>query len=270
MNKGWPIPEKLSGAYVQAVEEAMAQGAWTPTKKTAAICGENTDWGRSFGRAIKQQLAANGWSLEAEEYFNLDEVQFHPLLNEFKAMDVALVAVTSTSLPSFAAFINQAQEVGLKSLIIGDGLGWTGEWHQMTGASSNYVLDQIPDWAALDGAVFAQDFEERWGIKPSPSAAGLAYDGTNMFIQVADYALAQFGALSSETIYRWAKDNLQTGRWSYTGGVVMKEYKYTPETLPDPVVGEGYYIFPVRQYFDGEGKIVYPREAATQALQPRP
>jgi branched-chain amino acid transport system substrate-binding protein len=91
-----------------------------------------------------------------------------------------------------------------------------------------------------------------------------------MFIQIAQQALDQYGALSSATIYDWARENLQTGRWSFTDGVVMQEYKYTPETLPDPVVGEGYYMFPVRQYFGGEGKIIFPPQWAERKLRSRP
>jgi hypothetical protein len=53
-------------------------------------------------------------------------------------------------------------------------------------------------------------FEEKWGFPPSPSVAGLACDGTNMFIQIAEYALAEYGELSGQTIYKWAKENLQT------------------------------------------------------------
>jgi branched-chain amino acid transport system substrate-binding protein len=270
MNKGWPTPTKLTISYVQAVDYAIASGLWRPAEKTVAICGENTHWGRGFGGAIREQLEAEGWTTVAEDYFRLDEVQFYPLLNKFKADDVALIAVTTTSLPSFAAFINQADEIGLESLIIADGLGWGGSWYEMTGESSNYVIDQIPGWATADGQAFAEAFEARWGVAASPSAAGLAYDGTNMFIQVAEHALAEYGELSSETVYQWAKENLQTGKWSYTDGIVMEEYKYIPGMLPDPIVGQGYYMFPVRQYFNGEGKIIYPPEWAEQDLQPKP
>jgi branched-chain amino acid transport system substrate-binding protein len=270
MNKGWPVPAKLSISYVQAVEDAIARGLWSPERKTVAICGENTDWGRGFGQAIREQLQAHGWTTVTEEYFNLDEVMFHPLLNKLKAQDVALVAVTTTSMPSFAAFINQADELEWEGLIIADGLGWAGQWYEMTGDASNYVIDQIPSWATGAGQAFADEFERRWGVPPSPSAAGLAYDGANMFIQIAQQALDQYGALSSATIYDWARENLQTGRWSFTDGVVMQEYKYTPETLPDPVVGEGYYMFPVRQYFGGEGKIIFPPQWAERKLRSRP
>ncbi len=60
--KGWPTPVKLSISYVQALEDAIASGAWAPEAKTVAIYGEDTDWGRSFGNAIKGQLEEAGWT----------------------------------------------------------------------------------------------------------------------------------------------------------------------------------------------------------------
>lgn len=270
MTKGWPVPEKLTVAYVQAVEEAIAGGRWQPAEKTVAIYGENTAWGRSFSRALQDQLAAAGWTTVDEQYFELDAVLFYPLLEKAKAQNVALVAVTGTASPSVTAFIKQADEISLDSMIIADGLGWTGDWYQVTGRSSDYVIDQIPGWAGVEGRAFAREFEQRLGIKPSPAAAGLAYDGTNMFLQIAAKTLAENGVLSSQSLYRWSRENLQTGRWSYSGGIVMEKYQYTAETVPDPVVGKGYYIFPVIQYFEGQGYVVYPPEQAEQTLRARP
>ena len=47
--KGWPDPAKLTIGYVQAIEDAIAAGTFTPAEKKVAIYGEDTDWGRSFG-----------------------------------------------------------------------------------------------------------------------------------------------------------------------------------------------------------------------------
>ena len=150
-----------------------------------AIYGEDTDWGRSFGAAIKEQLEAEGWETVAEEYFAIDQTEFYPLLNKFVDLNPALVAGTSTAAPAMSAFIKQADEVGLESLIIADGLGWFGEWYDLTGSSSNYVIDQIPGWATAEGKAFAEQFEAEQGFPPSPSAGGLSYDGTNFFISLA-------------------------------------------------------------------------------------
>ena len=270
MVKGWPTPAKLSISYVQALEDAIAAGTWTPAEKTVAIYGEDSDWGRSFGGAIKGQLEEVGWTVVAEEYFAIDQTEFYPLLNKFKELNPALIAGTSTAAPTFSAFIKQADEVGIESLIVADGLGWFGEWYNLTGSSSNYVLDQIPGFATAEGKAFAEAFEARWGFKPSPSAAGLAYDGSRFFIAMAQEVIKEKGELTSETIYDFVKEKVWTGEWTYKDGIVMNEYQYTMETAPDPVVGKGYYIFPVLQYFDGEGKVVYPPDWAVQQLAPKP
>jgi len=270
MFKGWPTPSKLTVSYVQALEDAIKRGVWKPAEKTFAIYGEDTDWGRSFGKAIKGQLEDAGWKIVAEDYFPIDQTEFYPLLNKLKKLHPALIAGTSTAPPSISAFIKQADEVDLKSLIIADGLGWVGEWYKLTGKSSNYVIDQIPNWATEKGKEFAKKFKERWGVDPSPSSGGLSYDGTNMFIQICKKVYAENQKLSSELIYNWIKANLWTGKWGYKDGIVMKNYTCRPETVPDPVVGQGYYIFPVLQYFDGVGKIIFPPEWKQQDLKQKP
>ena len=91
-SKGWPTPKKLSLSYVQMLEDAIASGTWTPEAKTVAIYGEDTDWGRSFGGAIKKQLEEVGWSTVAEEYFDIGQTEFYPLLNKFRDLGPAVVA----------------------------------------------------------------------------------------------------------------------------------------------------------------------------------
>ena len=258
--KGWPIPKKLSVNYVTSLEDAIAAGIWTPEKKTAAIYGEDTDWGRSFGAAIKSQLQEAGWEILAEEYFDIGQTEFYPLLSKFKDLDVKLVAGTSTSPPGISAFIKQAREVGLQAHIIADGLGWVGEWYELTGDASDYVIDQIPGWTTDEAKAFAKKFEEKWGIEPSPSSGGLSYDFTNFFIEICKATIAEYGELTSESLYKFTQEKIWTGEFTYTDGIVMEEYKYTMETRPDPVVGKGYYTFPVLQYHGGVGKVIWPEE----------
>jgi branched-chain amino acid transport system substrate-binding protein len=181
-------------------------------------------------------------------------VDFVPLLSKMKADGVALIAGTGTTPTSYAALIKQSREVGLEALIVADGLGWTGEWYQLAGDASDYVLDQIPQWTTPEARAFRDNFESRFGIIPSPSAGGQAYDMTNFFIKLANEAVSEYGELNSETLYKTGQDKLWKGELVYTradGAIIHEQYKYTPESIPDPVVGVGYYIFP-------EGKMVWP------------
>jgi branched-chain amino acid transport system substrate-binding protein len=50
----------------------------------------------------------------------------------------------------------------------------------------------------------------------------------------------------------------------------MSKYQYLPETIPDPVVGENAYIFPVIQYLNGKSTIVWPEKWKTGELQMKP
>jgi len=270
MTKGWPDPSKLSIAYVNALEDAIKAGTWTPSEKKVAIWGEDTDWGRSFGGAIKTQFEDAGWTVVSEDYFTKEQTEFTPLLTRYKDDGVPVLAGTSAIAPSISAFIKQADEVGLKSLIVADGLGWVGEWYDLTGSSSDYVLDQIPGWTTDEAKKFAADFEKKWGTTPSPSAAGLSYDFANFFIKILQTTLQDSGELTSEAIYKTGKEKVWTGQLTYTEGIVMSEYKYSEDTIPDPVVGKGYYIFPVLQYHGGESTVIWPDEWKTGSIEAKP
>jgi branched-chain amino acid transport system substrate-binding protein len=270
VNKWWPTPKNWSKSYVQALENAIEDGTWEPGDKTVAIYGEDTDWGRSFGEGIAEQFEAAGWNIVDQEYFDLDRTDFTTLLNDFKRKDPAVIAGTYVRTSSISSFIKQVDEAGMESLIIADGLGWVGDWYDLTGESSNYVIDQIPGWATKEGKQFVEDFEAAYDLAPSPSAAGLAYDGTGFFVAAAQQVYENTGELSSETLANFAKEEIQTGNWTYTGGIMMEEYKYIPETVPDPVTGKGYYTFPVIQYLNGDGKTIFPPEWAELDLQLKP
>ena len=69
-------------------------------------------------------------------------------MTKLKEVDPAVLVLSSVVTPVSAAAIKQADQAGLKSLIIADGLGWAGNWYELTGKSSDYVLDQIPQLAS--------------------------------------------------------------------------------------------------------------------------
>ncbi len=266
MGKGWPTPSKLTIAYVNAVEEAIEQGIFDPGDRRAALYGTDDDWSRGFTAAIGSQLEDAGWTIETEEYVPIGETDFYPLLTKLQGLDVPLVAGTTADAAGFTAFIKQSREIGLESLIIADGLGWVGEWYDLTGDASNYVIDQIPGWTSPEALTFKEEFAEQFDFEPSPSAAGLSYDEANFFIKIAQRTYELHGELTRETLYQTGMDELVTGKLTYTDGILMEEYKYTPETMPDFVVGSGEFVFPVIQYFDGVGVTIYPPEAREQEL----
>jgi branched-chain amino acid transport system substrate-binding protein len=105
-----------------------------------------------------------------------------------------VLAGTSTAAPTMTAFVKQAGEVGLQSVIIADGLGWMGDWYKMAGPASNGVLDMIPQLTTPEAQQWAKDIKTKYGFNPSPSAGGLCYDGTNMFIKILKTTLENYRA----------------------------------------------------------------------------
>lgn len=267
MGKGWPTPSKLTINYVTALEDAIAKGLWSPKEKKVVLYGNDDEWSRGFTKAIGAQLVDAGWEIVGEEYIPIGETDFYPMLTKIKSLDVPLMAGTMDDAAGFPAMIKQAREKEIKSLIVADGLGWVGEWYDMTGDASDYVIDQIPGWATEKAVAFKDDFNQRWGIEPSPSSAGLAYDEANFFIKVIQQTYQDSNELTSASIYKTGKEKMMTGQLTYTDGILMKEYKFLPETMPDMVVGEGYFVFPVIQYFGGVGKTIWPGEIKEQDMK---
>jgi branched-chain amino acid transport system substrate-binding protein len=169
------------------------------------------------------------------------------------------------------SFIKQAGEVGIEALIVCDGLGWLGEWYDLTGPASDFVLDMIPQFSTETAMRFVAEYTERHGYEPGPSTAGLAYDVTGMFIKVLQQTLDSYGEITRETAMRCAEEYLMTGRLTYSmrddGAIMIPRFDYSdPAFYPDPIVAEAYYMFPVVQYFGGQGVVVWPDSMATHAF----
>ena len=265
--KSWPIPSRMTVMYVEALEQAIEDGTFAPEEKTVVIYAEDTDLGRTVGNGFRDQFEAVGWTVLAQEYFPLGQTEFYPLLNKFKDLNPAVMAGTCTAPPSLAAIIKQSEEIGLKSVHISDGVGWIGGWYELIGKSSDFVLDQIPKFGSEKGKAFAKAFEEKYGYEPSASTGGIGYDAANIWIEIAKAVQAKGEELNSETIYNFIQEEIMTGNWTYTDGIVMKEWKWDMSTPPDPVLGRDYFIFPILQYFDGESFIVYPPDWADQPVK---
>lgn len=265
--KGWPSPAKLIPGYVEALTAAEKDGSFKPANHEIAISGEDTDYGRYVAKAVDDSFTKAGWQVKATDFFPADTNDHHAMLNKYKSLGVSVVFTTASSPNTMAALIKQRKEVGLKALLIGDGLGYISDFYKLTGAASDGVLDMQPVFSTPKQLAFAATFKKKYGIDPSPAAAGLSYDYMNFCLKVLQTTYDRFKTLDSKSVYQTAKDELWTGKLTYTGGVVMPSYRYSPQTIPDPVVGTDAFFFPVIQYSGGKPKVIYPPSAANAKLQ---
>jgi branched-chain amino acid transport system substrate-binding protein len=268
--KGWPCPESLvSLTYALAFEDFVNAGMWPAEKKLATMC-EDMDFGRSVGTGMHEHFSEIGWEVLAEEYFPVGEIEFYPLLTKFKRLGADLVLMTAPGAGQVSGFTKQAREVELEALIISHGLGWIGEWYELIGDASDYTLDQIPQLASPESKAWAEEFETRWGFKPGPCAGGLSYDYANMAIKMFEATIEEYGELTSETISKFSREKLWTGEFTYTDGVIMPRYRFTMESIPDPAISKEDFLFPVIQYFGGEGVVLWPLDWAEADLKMPP
>jgi len=251
--KWWPVPEKLVIGYVDTIFKAIEKGIIVPKTKTFSIYIEDTDWGRSFGESLGAAFEEKGWKRVSFDVGPLDETDHVTMLTKIKGLNPDVIGITFTGAAAVTSLIKQAREVGLRSILICDGVGWVAGWYEMAGKASDYVLDMIPGWASPKAKDFVKRFKEKFGYEPSPSTAGLAYDAARFTFAIVEEVLKRTGGV-------WDKElGVEIGRdFAFKEGVLMECYQEDPNDRPDLIVGEHYYIFPVLQYFDGKGVVVWP------------
>ncbi|MGD9080516.1 MAG: ABC transporter substrate-binding protein [Desulfobacterales bacterium] len=258
--KFWSYPALGLALYFDFIDWAEKNTEWEPKEKKVALCAEETDWGRDWVVAAKEQLKKRGWTIAEEDYTQIGQTDFYPLLSKYKNAGVDLVTITNTAAASVSAYIKQMREVGLKALPIVDGLSWVGNWYELTGRSSDGIVDMNVKWTARSKP-YREKFIEKYNFKPSASAGGISYDAAGMFLKVLNRALEKYGELNSETIHKITAEEMATGKLTYgfaDGAITMKEYKFTPEYYPDPLTDANHWLMPVIQYKGGKANIIYP------------
>lgn len=256
--KGRPSPSKLVVGYQIALfQDAIKKGTWKPANQKFAVMCEDTDFGRDMCSGFLKLGKEEGWEVVGEDYTPADSTDFYPLLTKLKAAEPSLLFISMGVPATATAVIKQIKEVGLNSLVISHGLGWIGEWYQMTGDAGDYILDMMQKFRTPEQIAYRDEFKQKFNITPSASLS-VSYDYANFFIKICERALELYGKLDKETIQKVVADEVGTGKLTFTGGLWYKELKWAPETLPEMVVGEGYYLDPVDQYFGGEPTIIWP------------
>ena len=267
--KFWSYPAMSTVLYYQFFENLIKTNQWKLKDKRVALSAEETDWGRDWIIAAKDNLKKYGWEVVAEDYVQVGQTDFYPLLSRYKDLGVPLVMTTNTAAASISAYVKQIREVGLKGVFVADGLTWIGEWYKLTGRSSDGFMDLNVIWTEKSDPL-RKKIKKNFGFDPTPSACGLAYDAAGLFIKIAERAIEKHGELTSKTLLNVIKDEVMTGKLTYgwdDGGVIMKEYRYTPETYPDPQTDAEHWFMPVVQFKSGKQFAVFPESVKMKEFE---
>ena len=267
LGKLWGRAEGTTFIYAEAAEEAIKRGM-DPRGKTFVAVGDETDWGRTVLESAVKDFEERGWTLLDKQFTQQGETDYYPLLAKWKGLDPTVVFITAAG-NCTAAAVKQMEEVGLKAFTIGDCLAADANWYDGAGEAANFVVDRSIGWRDTPQTEeILAEYKRRYNdTEPAVVVGGLTYDGAKFLVQVFKGTLERYGELTRETLHKYAWDEINGDGLRFTDGIVMTEYKFTPESMPDPVIGEGYWILPVVQFMHGKYEVVWPPDLATAELQ---
>lgn len=265
--KGWASPPIFAGLYGEPLNHFKEQGLWTPANVKAAVVVEDTDFGRGWGDAMQSSLSKAGFEVLPYDVIPLDETEFTPLLTKYKAQQVSVVGMTVTGNVSASNFVKQFQDQQIKALLLGHGLTWFSEWHELTGDASDFVVTMdSPRVIAPYQQEWVDEWKSKYGEEPSLAPGGHSYDYLRMAIKVLNTA----GTLDFETLVKTAREMTHQGVWHfYDFAEEAGENALCPGEVKVGGFEEGFF-FPMVQLMNGEAKIIWPLEHAQAEFQQPP
>ncbi len=269
MTKGWPVPTTLVPVYADALNSFVQAGKYGPATKLVAFAIEDNQYGRDSAGALKAKFEQYGWQVANEDFFPIGTTDNLALLRKDQAKGVSVLFLQAEA-DAMTSTLKQAQQIGFKGLIIGDGLSYVPSFYDKAGPAADYALDQSPAFQSTSASTqFQADFKQLVGFAPSPSAGGLSYDWTNFFLTILQRTYDKYGSLTSDNVHKVGMDEVWTGKLTYTDGIVMKRYQFSSGTIPDMVLGQNDFVFTIVQYFQGNPVTIYPDYAKTADLKVR-
>jgi len=262
--KGWPSPPIFAGLYGEPLRHFIDEGLWTPAGMKAAVMVEDTDFGRGWGEALVTQLSEAGFDVMPYDVTALDETEFTPLLTRYRAENVSLVGMTTTGNVGASNFVKQFRQQRLPALLLGHGLTWFPEWHELTGDASDFVVTMdsprpIAPYQEKWLDRYAQRFDEQAAIAP----AGHSYD----YFRVALKVLKEAGTTDRDKLIEVTRNIQHQGVWHfYDFAEEAGERALCQHEVKIGGFEEGFF-FPMVQLMKGEAKIIWPLKHAEAKFQ---
>lgn len=268
IGKGWPSSSYLAISYAQMLKQMEEENTWKPENKSYAVLCDETEFGHTVPKDIAPYLESMGYKMVFEDYVGLSTTDFYATLSKVKESGAVLMISTFTNPASSAALMKQADEVGLEVLTIMDSVTENAGWYDLIGDSSQYALDSRAKITTEEGLKFIQGFNEKYGYNPAATCGCQVYDYVRYFFKVVEETDANYGEVTSKSLYNFGMEYLNKGKIEFTDGIMCSNYKWddTSEFFPDVIVGDDYYIFPVLQLMDGEAMVVWPDNVKEQDI----
>jgi branched-chain amino acid transport system substrate-binding protein len=253
--KGMPTSGSMGANYADPITYFVSEGKWKPKSKKIAICVEDTDWGREWGKGFAEGLAAKGWEVVDQDVVKLDETEFTSLLSKYKSKSVSLVAYSLSGSLASSGFVKQFHNSGIDGLLIADGLDWYPDWYQLTGDDSNFTISADSQFTITpEQQEWVDRFTKMFGHEPALSPAGSSYDYIVMLVKGLNKAgTTNFDKLSDTLL------NLEhRGIWNYYAFAKKPgDHAIAPYEVKAGAFMEGY-MEPMVQHMNGKANVIWP------------
>lgn len=251
-----------SGAYgetcANTILELVEEGKLDLPNKTIAICGDETDYGRSNLAAVTEELEAKGYKVVSENYWQFGATDLYSVISDIKASGADIMFSCSTTVATGVALIKQLKENGLGSLphmaIYYPGQP---EFVSQIGNDADGLL-----WAPMlvdtenneANAEFAEKIKEYCGDEMTFDHLD-GYSGMKVVLD----AIAAAGSLDPEKLSEalLSEDGYDVPK----GHIVFSKENHTI------LHGEGYVPVNAAQVQDAKSYIIYPDSQATSEFQ---
>jgi branched-chain amino acid transport system substrate-binding protein len=276
--KGWASPPVFAGLYGPPLKHFMDKGLWKPANRKAAVIVEDTDFGRGWGEALLVSLRTAGFDVMPYDVNAIDQTEFTPIITKYKAADVSVVASTQTGGVPMYNFVKQVRAMGLKALVLGHGLTWTGEWYDNTGEASDYTLCMdSPRPISPEQKQWIEQFKAKYNAEPSISASGQPYDHTRLAVKV----LNEVGTLKYDALVEHIREKVKyKGVWQMYDFATYNDFwkdfsqegtlhQLSRNDIRTGAFMEGFF-FAMVQMFGGKPKILWPLDLADAEFKAPP
>lgn len=252
-----------SSAYgevcASTILDLINQGKLKAPNKTIAICGDETDYGRSNLAAVVGKMKAAGYTVVSENYWEFGATDLYAVISDIKKSNADIIFSCSTTVATGVALIKQLDENRLGSVPhMAIYYPMQPQFTSQIGAAANGLM-----WAPMlidvehnpKAKEFAQKLKEYKGENVTFDYID-GYSDTMAVLQ----AMEACGSVDPEKLS--AALLSEKGFDGYKGLI-----KFNPATHTI-YYGEGYVAVTAAQIQDGTSYAIYPKSAATGEFKP--
>ncbi|MEA4926752.1 MAG: ABC transporter substrate-binding protein [Syntrophomonadaceae bacterium] len=252
-----------SSAYgevcASTILDLIKQGKLQAPNKTIAICGDETDYGRSNLAAVVDKMKTEGYNVVSENYWQFGATDLYSIISDIKNSKADVIFSCSTTVATGVALIKQLDENGLGSV------PHMAIYYPMQPQFTSQI------GSAADGLMWAPMLID---VENNPKAKEFAqklkdYKGEDVTFDYIDgysdmmvvlQAMEACGSVDPEKLS--AALMADKGFDGYKGLI-----KFNPDTHTI-YYGEGYVPVNAAQIQDSKSYVIYPKSVATREFQP--